>query len=159
MRKKDKIELGITVVLGVVLLVASLLLFQKMKTRQGPRPAVSSPTAKTVSRAKGPSHGKILHRKKVDGEKFINRFNLVTAALPLERDPFTAGQAKARDAKAVLPLNGILWDPTNPVAVVGTDFLKEGDSVDRFKIVKIHPTKVVFQDGGTQFEVSLNQDT
>ncbi|MBU9889164.1 MAG: hypothetical protein KTQ49_04790 [Candidatus Omnitrophica bacterium] len=156
MRKKDMIELGITVMLGVVLLMASVPLIQRARTPPGSqRGSVPKNVPEGITARQTPRHS--LQRKPVDGEKFINRFRMVTEALPLERDPFALGGQESRDIRTVLPLNGILWDEASPMAVVGPDLLKEGDVTGRFKVVKIHPTKVVFQDGSSQFEVLWDQ--
>ncbi len=159
MRRKDAIELGVTVALGIILLVVSLSLARRPKVRQEPgSPGPLSP-ATSVARVQGQVQGHKLHPRKVEGDKFMNRFNLVTAVLPLERNPFGVGQEGPQDAKAVLVLDGIMWSAEKPTAIIGSGFYKEGDTIDRFKVVKIHPTKVVLQDGGSEFELRLNQNT
>jgi len=154
MRKKDAIELGITVVLGILLLIVSFALIHKKKSYQGPRLAGSVPV---VFKVKGLPQGHELHRKQVKGIEFFKRFSMVTAVLPLERDPFIAGEAGPHNSKAALVLDGIMWDLKKPTAVIGSNFFNEGDTIDRYKIVKILPTKVVLQDGDSRFELVLNQ--
>ena len=156
MRKKDVIELGVTGLLGLLLLVASFALAHRMKAPQDPTSVGHGAGLKKVL-AGLPGHE--LRRKQVKGNKFFIRFSAVTAALPLERDPFVAGQTGPQDAKAALSLDGIMWDAKKPTAIIGANFLNEGDMIDRFKVVKIHPTKVVLQDGDSQFELLLNQNT
>ncbi len=154
MRKKDTIELVITVALGVFLLIISVALYHRTNTKRASVPASAAGTVTAVSGA-GPLPGYRLRRMKVSGVGFINRFVMATSVLPLERDPFTAGQSGPQDPKAALSLDGIMWNAEKPTAIIGTAFVNEGDAVGRFKVVKIYPTKVVLREGDSEFELFL----
>lgn len=157
MRKKDLIELWITVVLGILLVIAC---FVAAHRRDGPRnkSSTTSPVRAATVKPRGaevlPDYR--LYRKKGVHGKFLDRFVAATATLSLERNPFTAGQDMSSNARASLVLDGIMWDEKKPTVIINAHFLSEGDVFDRFKVVKIHPTKVVLQEGVAEFELALN---
>ena len=76
-----------------------------------------------------------------------------------KRDPFTPlvkdGKIVGGKSDAAVPeLMGILWDPDNPIAMLGDKELTVGDTIDDYKIVEIHETSVILEDSeGARLEI------
>jgi len=54
-------------------------------------------------------------------------------------------------------LNGILWDPEKPLAVINNSVVKEGDIVEGVKIKKIKPGYVVLEKEGIEQTLTLTE--
>jgi len=52
-------------------------------------------------------------------------------------------------------LNGIMYTPASPQAVINDTIVAEGDNVGGFSIVKISPNRVMVASGGEEFELEL----
>ena len=65
------------------------------------------------------------------------------------RDPFTFGPgSKGRAAVyAEVTLNGILWDATHPLAIMGSEPVAVGDTVVGWEVVAIEQNRLVLQHG------------
>ena len=76
-----------------------------------------------------------------------------------KRDPFIPlvkdGKIIGGKSESAIPeLMGILWDPDNPIAMMGDKELTVGDMLDDYKVVEIHETSVVLEDSeGARVEV------
>ncbi|MBI4003438.1 MAG: hypothetical protein HY353_00275 [Candidatus Omnitrophica bacterium] len=71
------------------------------------------------------------------------------------RDPFVFGprEGTAGTPSAVL-MGVLLWDASNPLAIVGDQMVGLGDRVGQWEIVKIEETGIVIQQGGRQETVT-----
>ena len=71
------------------------------------------------------------------------------------RDPFTFGARKAsvkRIGSPAVSLNGILWDATHPLAIVGDETVAVGDRVAGWKVVEIREDGMAIErDGRREF--------
>ena len=88
-----------------------------------------------------------------------------TPALPRKydaqghRDPFTPlvkdGKLVGGKAETALPeLGGIMYDPDNPIAMMGDKEVTVGDTIDDYKVVEIRETSVILQDAeGARVEI------
>lgn len=69
------------------------------------------------------------------------------------------GRAQKAPPPVVLPymvLNGIVWDPENPVAMIdGVDF-RRGDSIKGAKVVEIRPTHVALEYKSKRFVLTVD---
>jgi hypothetical protein len=63
------------------------------------------------------------------------------------RDPFVFGPTYEGSARQSIRegLTGILWDATNPLAVIGGQPVTVGETVAGWKVVEIKPDRVVIQ--------------
>lgn len=52
-------------------------------------------------------------------------------------------------AEQEIQLQGILWDPQAPTAIVNNRVVGQGDSLGRWEVVEIQKTQVVLSDGST----------
>jgi hypothetical protein len=70
------------------------------------------------------------------------------AAAEALRDPFVFGSRKTTEpVVARLVLNGILWDATRPLAIVGGEAVAVGDTVGGWQVTAIQPNRIVIQRG------------
>lgn len=160
MQKKEKIQLIITAVMGVILVV--MVLFTIKNARKSPVKKVAPGSAVMQASAPAVKPGALLARlrwrKEVKGDRFFDRFTAATAVLPLERNPFEKGNAGPKDPRAGLALEGVMWDDTQPIAIINQEFLSVGELAGPFKVVKIFRDKVTLQDADSQFDLLLNQN-
>lgn len=61
------------------------------------------------------------------------------------RDPFMSGSMDA--SLTGLSLSGIIWDPTNPMAIINEQLVHVGDRVEMYQIVIISQDEVSVSDG------------
>jgi hypothetical protein len=74
------------------------------------------------------------------------------------RNPFMKaepGQSATPAPTAIFPtqslsLNGILWDPNTPLAIIDNETVGLGDSLDGWEVVEIQKTKVILSNGKDQ---------
>ena len=87
----------------------------------------------------------------------------MTAPLPVpaivtydqeNRDPFSAAKAVPAEEKG-LSLDGISWDPDNPVAVIDDEVVGVGGEVAGHKVLSITPHEVVLSDGLKEVKLTL----
>jgi hypothetical protein len=52
-------------------------------------------------------------------------------------------------AEQEIQLQGILWDPQAPTAILNNRVVSPGDSLGRWEVVEIQKTQVVLSDGST----------
>ncbi len=60
--------------------------------------------------------------------------------------------------KAQLSLEGIIYDPAQPIALINGEAKKVGDQVDNAKILEIHRSYVVLQRENEQIEIRLGPE-
>ncbi len=78
--------------------------------------------------------------------KTRSRFN------DIGRNPFSLVDQKQ---KSKTSLEGIIYDPVKPLAVIGGDIKRLGDQVDGATILEIKQNSVLFEKEGKRFEESL----
>ena len=71
------------------------------------------------------------------------------------RDPFTGGASGGQVSG--FDLSGILWDATQPIAVINGEMRHVGDEVDGYRIVAITEETVSISDGTQDMTLSLHQ--
>jgi hypothetical protein len=72
------------------------------------------------------------------------------------RDPFTPQELFSNIVKAVnLSLQGVLWDPEKPKAIVNEKTLYVGDTLYGYTVVEIKPRSVILKTGEKDIELSL----
>ena len=74
-----------------------------------------------------------------------------------KRSPFVSGLPTSTTTTMKLTLNGIIWDKTNPKAIIGDAIVVKGDTVGANKVVDIQPDKVILNDGTKDFELKLEK--
>jgi len=99
--------------------------------------------------------GLTIKLRPIKDDKFYERINQVADALPLERDPFFFAYTGPRSPRDGLDLTGILWEGEKPTAIINQTFLKTGDSMGPFSVVKILEDRVVLKDDNGEFELRL----
>ena len=71
------------------------------------------------------------------------------------RDPFTGGSTGAEVSG--FDLSGILWDPTQPIAVINGQMLRMGDELEGYKVTKIAQDSVSLSDGSQTVTLAISQ--
>lgn len=69
------------------------------------------------------------------------------------RDPFILGKLTAGEGIG-LALNGIIWDATEPYAIINDEVVRRGDRIGGCKVVDIKEDRVIL-DNGTE-QITLN---
>ena len=62
---------------------------------------------------------------------------------------------KTVDVLQTPTLNGIMYTPTSPQAIINDTIVTEGDMVSGFSVVKISPESVMVSSGEEEFELEL----
>lgn len=81
-----------------------------------------------------------------------------------KKDPFTApvvggAEKTSADILAGVRLEGIIWDPETPIAIINDKVMGIGDEVAGAKIVEIKQNEVIFDLDGKKVNVKLNIKT
>jgi len=87
----------------------------------------------------------------------VTGFWLLVSGVQAEtlRDPFVFGPREGTPGTSSAVLMGVLlWDASNPLAIVGDQMVGLGDRVGPWEIVKIEETGIVIQRGGRQETVT-----
>jgi type II secretory pathway component PulC len=71
------------------------------------------------------------------------------------KNPFLPKEVSARRSSVTLILNGIVWDPKQPSAVINDHIVGVGDEVLGSKVVAISQNRVVLNNGREDFELRL----
>ena len=143
MTKKDKIQLIITLGLGVVLIFVVIQAFQ----------GKGRPKQKAASQAAGVTglNGTGLPKLLV-----YDNLEKQAAEVKLERDPFEIVKVQSTlDGKPVLILMGISWDEQEPIAIINDTVLKKGSAIEGHTVVDIFKDKIILNDGNTNLELKL----
>jgi hypothetical protein len=75
------------------------------------------------------------------------------AELKWSRDPFTLGSTGGEIGS--LALSGILWDATQPIAIINGSMVQVGEEVDGYRIVEISQDHVSLSDGAETFQLRI----
>jgi len=75
--------------------------------------------------------------------------------LDWRRDPFSGKIYSGESSGAKLKLSGILWDAKNPQVIIDGDMMKVGDTIGKYRIIKIEQNKVIVNDGVQDKELPL----
>ena len=146
---KKNIELIVTGVLVLILVSAfvnSLNTIKKKKSSSSVVSTMSATSAIAVSEEQVPvKEISVLQEEE-------------TAKLEMRRDPFTAAPIKPQEtSSSSIQLNGILWDKTNPMAIINESIVKVGDRVGAYIVVSIKQDSVILNDGNRDFELRLSR--
>ncbi len=142
---KSKTEIIITSVLIAVFLVIVINTVNTLRSKRGARPPVPiSPNLLEEVRKHGLENAaEAVTQKKKD---------FIKDEFPAwGRDPFR----EADISLSRLGLQGIMWDPENPKAIISNRIVQVGDSVGENTIIEIKRDKVVLTDGTNTFELRL----
>ncbi|HOW88445.1 MAG TPA: hypothetical protein P5561_04265 [Candidatus Omnitrophota bacterium] len=159
MQKKEKIQLGVIAVAGIALLLMLPPFFQKQEARGKKGKVPQAPAAAATSvKAASPGPGEqVIKLPAIKDDKFYERLSRVAEVLPLERDPFFFAYTGPRSPRDGLDLTGILWEGTQPTAIINQSFLKVGDTTEQFSVVNILQDKVILKDANGEFELRLKK--
>jgi len=141
--KKEKIELIVILVAGLVFAVVLVSNLSKTAKKAPPKPPpiAFAPVAETAAPA-----DKADTTEKKD--------------LTWGRDPFglpkpqKTGEGQKTPA-AGLNLGGIIWDEKKPCAIINDEILARGDTIGGFKVVEISRNKVVLDNGTEKLTLEL----
>jgi len=151
LNKKDRIELGITIILFFCFIALVVTFNQRVKG------------SSIVSLRPLPSSLSFSRHFMFDPQRNKGTAFLLDKAagqiIQIQRDPFSFGlSGKANEMLASdLVLKGIIGDSDNPSAVINDCVLKTGEYFGEFKVVKILRESVVLENGASKLELKLNQ--
>ena len=143
--KKSKIEIIITSVLIVIFMIIVINAVNSMFSKGG-KPssvAISPNLLEEITHQDLAQKAESAISKK--GDFIKDRFP------SWGRDPFQ----KIDASKAMLGLQGIMWDTQNPKAIINNKIVKVGDTVGGDIIVDIQEDKVILTDGIESYELRL----
>jgi len=139
LQKKDKIQLGITAILIIVLLFFVVKNFWGGKRSKAASIAQVQPMTPKVT------------------EKRISFEELEEEARNLEfgRDPFSKQQVISVSRSSYVNLSGIAWDEEFPTAIINGQIVGVGDEIGGYRVIEIRRNKVVLTDGLKDVELKL----
>lgn len=146
MRKKEIIELSVTVTCGVVLIFVLANAAKKPRLRSNlkanPAALVVMPQAQTD--------------QKISSKDLYSFLEKQAQSIELKRDPFsTAPLVIEKDTQSGVSLTGILWDKDKPMAIINGNVVEVGQSVGNQTVTQIRQDKVILSDGAVFSEVEL----
>jgi len=140
---KKRIEIIITAALVLVLIVVwvnSCKFIGKKKAASASAPAASVNVAALV-----PVTSSSIAKKTTVG------------ATTWGRCPFSGKVYSESEGRQDLILNGIMWSPKKPLAVINDRVVKVGDKVFGSVVVEIRKDKVLMNNGSADFELKLSK--
>ena len=147
MNKKTRTELIITAALIAVLLFTLTGTLQKISSTKKARP---SGKQAAVSSGSVPAAGQ------AHDENLFNRLEEESAGTELYRDPFYGNLiSPSKASSSALSLNGILWDKTNPMAMINDEVVHVGSRIAGNRVVAIKEDRVILNNGSSDFELRL----
>lgn len=140
MKRKDIIQLGITLALVLVLFV---LLMQNSKNKNTKTSAANpaGTIADSLNKGKG----------------VFSQVEERTQNLAADRDPFFKPAAKTSTESSALYLSGIAWDEEHPTAIINGVIVEIGTEIEGHIVIQIKKTKVVLDNGERNVELHLGQ--
>lgn len=136
---RKKIELIIAGSLALIFISAAMTTFKKVgKKPRGEKPA--------VEKVKNPA------APRVDYDVLNEKFS----AMEWKRDPFQIGIVRTGET-SYDSLTGIIWDENMPMAIFGERFLRGGDEVSNYKILRVKKEAVILTDGNLIYELRIGQ--
>ncbi len=76
----------------------------------------------------------------------------------IDRNPFTKKVEAIKAKEARVNIEGIIYDPAQPMVLINGETKGIGDRVNGMKIVEIRPDRVLFEKNGEQTEMRLHRD-
>src|SRR3989338_2809372 len=137
MEKKDKIQLGITGVLVIVLVVFLIRAFEK-----GKRPAPVKVKEFVADQS-------------VKEPGLYTRLEQEIKKMDFKRDPFSRQSFSDLEESQDLHLSGILWDEVNPTAIINDEIVAVGSRIQGGRVVDIRKDKVILEEGDYHIELVL----
>ncbi|HBO96908.1 MAG TPA: hypothetical protein DE315_00390 [Candidatus Omnitrophica bacterium] len=137
MEKKDKIQLGITGVLVIILLLFLARAFEKKKR---PLPVKAKEVAAD---------------QKVKEPDLYTRLEQEIKKMDFKRDPFSRQSLSDLEESQDLHLSGILWDEVNPTAIINDEIVAVGSRIQGGRVVDIRKDKVILEEGDYHIELVL----
>jgi hypothetical protein len=147
--KSERTKVYLILVLGLVLCVVSYFRFFHKGSTVG-TDAVSPTTLATVPSIATPVG---VHPQQTDAQE-LQRQEFAGGVV---RDIFEPGKSvviadarlkaldNTRPRETALVLSGLVYSANNPIAIINGQFLRSGDQVGGYKIVRIGPKEVVMQ--------------
>lgn len=74
------------------------------------------------------------------------------------QDPFASieGRVVKQEARERLELEGIIWDKSQPLAIINDIIVGDGGMIDGKKVLRIEKDRVFLEENGKQFELRLD---
>lgn len=158
MSKKDKIKLGITAILVLVLLAAlgnARKTMNKVKDRR--KKTLKSSVLSKDEKSNIPYE--VLYPVEVKTNQTAGLYKKLDEEankLSLKRDPFTKQAVKVFESSSErLALQGVIWNEVDPKAVINNKIVGVGDEISGHLVIEILANKVVLSDGLKSFELKL----
>src|SRR3989338_4390687 len=147
--EKDKIQLGIT---GVLIIILSVLLARAMSGKKQNQPALVE-NAVSQSKVTVPSVPEGTEGTKEESlyAKLVNE----TRDLEFGRDPFSKQPVTTSGSSQELHLSGILWDDVTPTAIINDEIVAVGSRIQGGRVVDIRKDKVILEEGDYHIELIL----
>lgn len=148
---RKKIEMIVTLILAVIFVFSVIRVFRISKTKKRIKIAED-----IVQKAES---------IKIVQDSAINPF-FVTGIdtessddlqIVCHRCPFSGKIYSAMDTPVTikLELGGIIWDSKNPKALINNEIVQEGDTIGKYKILKIYENSIKFTDGANEYALEL----
>ncbi len=144
---KKKIEIIATSLLIVIFILVSISSFKKVKKAVSlPKPAAASQNIEPVQGAL-PTLSPGLNRKSVEAKVYKD----------WGRDPFSGVVYSVEGKDITLKFTGVLWDESNPQALINGKIVGNNSRVGKYTVIKISKDSVILNDGLKDLELRLGQ--
>ncbi|OGX32807.1 MAG: hypothetical protein A2787_07475 [Omnitrophica WOR_2 bacterium RIFCSPHIGHO2_01_FULL_48_9] len=143
MSDKNKIQIAVTIVLGVVLIALAVGKFSL------PSPQELTPTA-AARIALQPN----ANEPDLSGPLYLV-LHQATKDLAFSRDPFNPLPVVPVDGPVKINLMGIVWDPQKPTAIINNEIVQIGSVIAEHVVIDIQENKVIVNDGSSDIELTI----
>ncbi len=140
MERKERIELGVTAGLIVILVLSWLRGCALMRKRAAGKQVVASAAG-----------GYQPEPSRMPGEPT----DAPAVSFAWGRCPFCAKGYSAAQEVSGLALSGIVWDPVSPQAIVNDAIVGVGDRIGDYTVSAIEPAAVALEREGERFRIEL----
>ena len=157
MEKKEKIELGLTII-GVVALIAILAgsFGKKPKTNSA---SISSSEALTAGPKNSSASALQQAAAAITADSGTISLQKERENVPWGRDPFSASKISREYQRADLELKGISFGADKSgFAFINNEIVKSGDKVGDYEVVAIEKDKILLKRGTQSFYLALPKE-
>ncbi len=157
MEKKEKIEVGVTII-GVVALIAILAgSFGKKPEKNAV--SISSSEALTAGPKKSSASALQQAAAAITADSSTISLQKERENVPWGRDPFSASKISREYQRADLELKGISFGADKSgFAFINNEIVKSGDKVGDYEVVAIEKDKILLKRGAQSFYLALPKE-
>lgn len=159
MEKKEKIQLGVTVIGAIVLIALLAGSFGKKPKKGGTVKPASGSSAALAASKNQPAVSLQQAAEAIAADSGTIGLQKERESIPWGRDPFSASKISREYQRADLELKGISFGADKSgFAFINNEIVKSGDKVGDYEVVTVEKDKILLKRGSQSFYLALPKE-